>query len=80
MIDVKSIWEEVKNNQKKIRGCKKHYFGNAGPLKLGQKLTCENCGGVMGLSEIGSYIRGYEAAGGAATDIISDWQKGVKTE
>lgn len=75
MIDVKAIWEEVKDNQKKIRGCRKHSFGTVGPLKIGQKLICHNCGGTMNLSDIGSYIRGYQAAGGSATDIIADWQE-----
>lgn len=73
-MDVKAIWEEVKDNQKKIRGCKRHDFGNAGLVKIGQKLTCKNCGGAMGLAEIGNYIRGYQAAGGSGTDIIADWQ------
>jgi len=77
-MDVKAIWKEVQENQKKIRTCKRHYFGAVGPLKLGQKLTCQNCGGVMNLVDVGSYIRGYEAAGGAATDIISDWRSEAK--
>ncbi|MFA6619298.1 MAG: hypothetical protein WCT23_09550 [Candidatus Neomarinimicrobiota bacterium] len=72
-MDVKGIWKEVQENQKKLRGCKRHCFGAAKPLQLGQKLICQNCGGVMGLSDIGNYIRGYQAAGGAATDIITDW-------
>ncbi|GAB1355459.1 hypothetical protein MASR1M12_42030 [Erysipelotrichia bacterium] len=78
MMDVKGIWKEVKENQKKLRSCKRHCFGVVGPCRLGQKITCQNCGGVMGLSEIGDYIRGYEAAGGAATDIVSDWQSEAK--
>lgn len=76
-MDAKSIWEKVKDNQKKIRSCKRHDFGSVGLVKIGQKLTCKNCGGIMGLTEICDYIRGYQAAGGAATDIIADWQKGA---
>lgn len=74
-MDVKAIWAGVQENQKKIRSCKRHYFGVAGLLKLGQKLTCQNCGGVMGLTDAGNYVRGYQAAGGAATDIIADWRE-----
>ena len=77
-MDIKRIWKKVQENQKKRRSCKRHCFGAAGPCQLGQRLTCQYCGGVMGLSEIGDYIRGYEAAGGAATDIISDWQSETK--
>jgi len=76
----KQLEQKIAENAE-LRGCKRHCFGAAKPLQLGQKLTCQNCGGTMGLTDIGNYIRGYQAAGGAATDIITDWwQKGARDE
>ena len=70
--DVLSIWEQVKENSRKLHACKRHRFPG-GKVKLGDKARCLECGGELGLVPIGEYIRGYEAAGGLAADIWPDW-------
>jgi hypothetical protein len=66
--DSKNLWEEVKANLRKLSACPKHKFPG-GKVRVGERVRCENCGGEMGLSNIGSYIAGYEAAGMPADDI-----------
>jgi hypothetical protein len=66
--EVMSIWEQVKANSAKLQACKLHRF-EAQQVKLGQKMNCLNCGGMISLTDIGYYIRGYEAHGGNADDI-----------
>lgn len=66
--DAKSLWAEVKENRRKIRGCPRHRF-EAMKIVLGQRIQCQNCNGMMGLIPIGEYIAGYKAAGGDTNDI-----------
>lgn len=72
MINTESILAQVKDNHRKLWACKRHRF-SVSEVRLGQKITCEECGGQMGLTEIGSYIRGYIAAGKPSTDIWPAW-------
>lgn len=58
-----SLWEEVKENVRRLDGCERHKF-DAPLVKIGEKLTCQNCGGVLSLSDISQYVRGFRAAGG----------------
>lgn len=66
--DALALWEEVKENNRKLSECKRHEF-EGGPVRLGQKMICKRCGGSMQLVAIGEYISGYEAAGKSADDI-----------
>lgn len=66
--DVRTMWAEVKENNRKLSECKRHEF-EGGSVRLGQKMICKGCGGSMELIAIGEYISGYEAAGKSADDI-----------
>lgn len=68
MIDGKSLWEQVKANSKRLNECPRHSFDET-EVRLGQKLTCKCCGGTMSLTDIGNYIKGFEAAGGFASTV-----------
>jgi len=71
---VGEILAQVQANRERVTGCAKHQFPKRGnTYVLGQKLTCVNCGGVMSLPDAASYLRGYVAHGGDASDIIPDW-------
>lgn len=61
--DVVSIWNEAKENVRRLDSCERHKF-DAPLVKIGEKLTCQNCGGVLSLSDISQYVRGFRAAGG----------------
>lgn len=67
-IDAKAIWEEVKANNAKLRSCPRHRFP-AGPVGLGQKHTCLDCGGRIDGVALLNYLAGYEAAGGDPHDV-----------
>lgn len=67
-IDAKALWEQVKANSAKLNACPRHRFP-AGPVRLGQKHTCLDCGGAIDGVALLNYIAGYEAAGGDAADI-----------
>lgn len=70
---VLSIWEQVKANSARLKGCARHRF-SGGKVKIGQKMTCLVCGGEMDLPRIGEYIRGYKAGGGSADDIWPEYE------
>jgi hypothetical protein len=71
----RSLWEAVKANRRAVEACKRHSFAPNGPILLGRGLVCQACNGSMQLTEIGSYIRGYEAAGASADDIWPGYRK-----
>lgn len=73
-LDMKQILEEVRANLKKLRECPRHLFENPAEKKLGMKLTCQNCGGVMDFVDIGHYIAGYKAAGKSPDDIMPNFE------
>lgn len=68
-----ALFEQVKTNNRAIEACARHRFAGGGVAKLGDKYTCQACGGAMRLPDVGTYIRGYQAAGGAANDIWPGW-------
>lgn len=74
-LDSKSLWAEVRENNRKIRECQRHRFKHVEAVKLGQKFQCQSCGGTMGLIGIGDYISGYKAAGGDVNDIWPGFEK-----
>ena len=76
--EVREMFAQVKENLSKLRGCARHEF-EGGAVRLGQKMTCKQCGGVMGLAAIGEYIAGYKAAGKPADDIWPGYE-GIKRE
>lgn len=75
MLDSKTLWEEVKENNRKIRECPRHRFAHVNAVKLGQKFQCQVCRGTMGLIEIGNYIAGFKAAGGKVDDIWPGFER-----
>lgn len=70
-----ALWDQVKENYRKICECPRHRFAYVGAVKLGQKFQCQACGGTMGLIGIGDYIAGYKAAGGDVNDIWPEFEK-----
>ena len=70
--ELKALWQDAKDNVDRLHGCARHRFDAVQP---GKRVTCLECGGVMSLSDIGNYIRGYVAAGGAADDIWPGWTR-----
>lgn len=66
--EVLSLWEQVKENHRKLNACPRHRFEGK-EVRIGQKMTCLECGGEMDLSRIGQYIDGYRAAGGDSDDV-----------
>lgn len=78
LIDPQIIWEEIKANQERLDGCKRHHFPTlpdtaAIPTALGLKLQCSKCGGTIDARMAYAYTRGYIAAGGDGNDIIPNW-------
>jgi len=69
-IDVKAMMEQVNAEIARRRGCAGHRFQAQATYQLGAKLTCEVCGASMRLTDIGTYARGYSAAGGNPDDIL----------
>lgn len=71
-----SLMAEVRQNSERIRSCPRHKFPERGDTyRLGEKLMCEVCGGRMSLTDVGSYLRGYRAAGGSTADVMPDWKE-----
>jgi len=72
--DTPSLLAAVQENYRRLNSCAKHQFAARGNnYRIGMKLTCQNCGGTMSLTDAGHYLRGYVAHGGQAQDIIPDW-------
>ena len=74
-IDLHAIMREVRENNRKLDGCTQHRFDGGGVDRMGTKHRCNVCGGQMDLPAIGTYIRGFEAAGGKADDVWPGWRK-----
>lgn len=71
---INAAWEEAKLNSKRLKDCPRHLF-EPQPVKIGLRLTCMKCQGLISLSDVGHYIQGYEAAGGSADDIWPGYRK-----
>jgi len=67
-VDVPTMLAEIRANHAKLDACDTHRFA-PDSCKFGQKMTCLKCGGTMQATDVGHYIRGYEAHGGSANDI-----------
>lgn len=63
-----SVWAEVRANQAKLNACLRHTI-SPDPRKLGERVTCIHCGGMMSVTDMSMYVKGYEAAGGDCDDI-----------
>jgi hypothetical protein len=74
--DYKAIFASVSDNRDRLDACPRHLFA-ALPLeniRLGAKIECKRCGGMMDLVKLNFYIRGYEAAGRNGNDILPGWK------
>ena len=55
------IWEEVKENHKKLNNCNLHYFIDITPEKpFGKKYRCKNCKGVLDGINVSYYNLGLK--------------------
>lgn len=68
-LDVKAVLADAVANRKRLLACPRHRFEPVVIERLGTHHACLVCGGVMRLTEIGDYARGYRAAGGDPDDI-----------
>ena len=68
-----TLLADVMTNRSLLRGCERHLFKHS-PYRIGQRIPCDNCGGLMRGPEIANYIQGYEAAGGGADDIWPNYR------
>ena len=67
---VHEIWNDVKVNIEKLKGCDGHRFGEiGGDGRPSERCICKNCGGTMTVMAIITYGRGYEHAGGNLSDV-----------
>ena len=71
-IDGKALLAEIRANRAKLKGCPCHRFIDQ-KANLGKKVTCNECGGSMCLTELSGYMAGFEAAGGNANDVWPGW-------
>lgn len=73
-IDAGSLLADIRRNRAAIESCPRHRFPAKGPTyRLGDRVTCERCGGTMDLRAVGDYLRGYAAAGGDPREVMPDW-------
>jgi hypothetical protein len=73
---INAMMDEIQANQKALNGCPRHLFIRPDKgWRIGQKITCENCKGVVSNVYMGNYIQGYKAAGGDPKDICPDWNE-----
>lgn len=72
------VLEEIRENQKRLDNCKRHYFPTLPPVEVIRtsfrlKLSCAACGGEILATEVAAYVRGFAAAGGNPDLIIPGW-------
>ena len=68
------LLNEIKENNMKLDGCKRHRFEFDGIPVIGSKLTCKKCGGKMDTVQAYRYCQGYKAAGGNPNDVIKNFE------
>ena len=78
--EIKELYQQIRENSKRLQSCKRHSFGDCPPVQSGQvlsrvKLKCAHCGGEMYLSDIVTYVEGYKAAGGNHDDVLRGLDK-----
>lgn len=67
----KAMLAAIKENQRKLDYCPRHQFEPMEPpYKMGQKFECKRCGGFLNAINAYAYVRGYEAHGGNADDVM----------
>lgn len=73
--EMKKLWRDVRENNRKLSACKRHRFDPI-PIEtfLGAKHTCLVCGGTIDNPGLGQYVAGYEAAGGHCDDIYPGYR------
>lgn len=72
---LQELWLQAKANRERLDGCSKHFFDlGAPPFSFGAKCACQRCGGVMDLTLINEYARGYAAAGGNPNDVVANYR------
>lgn len=75
--DANAAWQRINDNRVKLDACPRHLFDEL-PLeviRLGGKIECRRCGGLLDLLELNQYIRGYEAAGKSGNDILPGFRE-----
>lgn len=68
-LDVRSVLADAVANRKRLLACPRHQFEPATLESRYARHECLQCGGLMRLSDIGNYTRGYRAAGGDPDDV-----------
>lgn len=60
-LDLDLLWEEVKENHKKLNSCNFHEFEDITPeKKLDKKYRCKNCGGELFQTQVSYYNLGLK--------------------
>ncbi len=73
--------EELRQNRATLDECPKHRFPLKGvKLRLGARVMCTHCGGLLDLVRINDYARGYTAAGGNPEDVAPGWNDPINAE
>jgi hypothetical protein len=70
--NARQIWEEVKENIRKLEACPQHLFSGGMPV-LGGKCVCLKCVGSMSNVDVKHYIEGWAAAGRDPNEIWPNW-------
>lgn len=71
---LKEIWEEVKENRRRLDNCVGHHqFGRVRFANgIARDVTCDVCGGSMSVMSALDYRRGFAAAGGNPELVMSE--------
>jgi hypothetical protein len=79
--DIIELWREVKLNRERLEGCAGHLFETmAIDVRLGRsRFRCRHCTGVVELTALGWYRRGFAAAGGDPDTLtVEPWGESKK--
>lgn len=69
------LMAEIVERNRRSCACPRHFYPHDPEgYRIGQKVQCAHCGVNASLTEIGSYLRGYMAAGGNPADVMPDWE------
>lgn len=67
------LFDQVKADLARKDACRLHQFPGGPVKKIYSWHRCLNCGGEFRLTEIGTYIRGYRAAGADVNRVWPGW-------
>jgi hypothetical protein len=77
-IDTGRIMEQIRENQSRLDGCKRHRFPalaiTSDKPAFRHRYRCDHCGGEVDATAIMNYCAGYEAAGGDPADVWSPYR------